>query len=179
MHLDDCYQLGYIIKPHGLKGELKLFIDADIPENYQNLESFFVLKEHQMVPFFIEYLSIKGNTGICALEEILSIEDASILKGLPIYLPLTMLPELPESEFYLHDLQHCQLYDQNNQWVGEVKDLVEAGPQILLTVYDSDNRELLIPYNKELLKSFDKEEKKLCLEIPEGLIDIYIEDHED
>jgi len=179
MHLDDCYQLGYIIKPHGLKGELKLFIDADQPENYQNLESFFVLKEHQMVPFFVEYLSIKGATGICALEEIVSIEDASLLKGLPIYLPLTMLPELSDSEFYLHELEHCQLYDQHNQCIGEVKDLVEAGPQILLTVYDSENRELLIPYNKELLISFNKEEKKLYLEIPDGLIEIYKEDHED
>lgn len=179
MHLDDCYQLGYIIKPHGLKGELKLFIDADAPENYQKLESFFVLKEHQMVPFFIEYISIKGNTAICALEDIISLEDAGVLKGLPIYLPLALLPELPESEFYLHDLKDCELYNHENEFIGQVKDLLEVGPQILLTVHDKEARELLIPYNKELLKSFDKKEKKLQLEIPDGLIDIYKEDHED
>ena len=35
MNIDDCYQLGYIIKPHGLKGELQLLLDVDSPEDYQ------------------------------------------------------------------------------------------------------------------------------------------------
>ena len=57
MHVDDCYQLGYIVKPHGLKGEVQIFIDSDDPQAYQNLELVFVQQGQQLVPFFIESIS--------------------------------------------------------------------------------------------------------------------------
>lgn len=59
MNIDDCYQLGYIIKPHGLKGELQLLLDVDSPEDYQNLESVFVRQGQQLVPFLLS-ISMSG-----------------------------------------------------------------------------------------------------------------------
>ena len=52
MTVDECYLLGYIIKAHGLKGEVQVAIDADSPEAYQDLESVFVQQGQQLVPFF-------------------------------------------------------------------------------------------------------------------------------
>jgi len=39
MTIDDCYQLGYIVKTHGLKGEVQIYLDVDAPSDYRNLES--------------------------------------------------------------------------------------------------------------------------------------------
>ena len=88
-----------------LKGEVQIFIDSDNPQAYQNLESVFVQQGQQLVPFFIESISIRSDKAIVAFEDIRRIEEASPLKGLKLFLPLTVLPELKEDEFYLHELR--------------------------------------------------------------------------
>ena len=54
MHKDECYQLGHIIKTHGLKGMVKIELDVDDPNNYSKLESVFVEKSGNLIPFFIK-----------------------------------------------------------------------------------------------------------------------------
>ena len=43
MTIEECYFLGKITKPHGLKGEVILWMDVDAPEVYENLESLFLM----------------------------------------------------------------------------------------------------------------------------------------
>ena len=81
MQVDDCYQLGYVIKPHGLNGELQFLLDVDSPQEYSALESVFVLQGQQLVPFFIESIAVRGNKAIVALEEVESVDEARALKG--------------------------------------------------------------------------------------------------
>ena len=70
----------------------------------ENLESVFVQQGQQLVPFFIESISLRSEKAIVAFEDIHSIEQAAPLKGLKLFLPLAVLPELKGDEFYLHDL---------------------------------------------------------------------------
>ena len=60
MHKDECYQLGHIIKTHGLKGMVKIELDVDDPNNYSKLESVFVEKSGNLVPFFIKKILMSG-----------------------------------------------------------------------------------------------------------------------
>jgi len=179
MHVDDCYQLGYIVKPHGLKGEVQVLIDSDNPQAYQNLESVFVQQGQQLVPFFIESISLRSEKAIVAFEDIHSIEQAAPLKGLKLFLPLAVLPELKGDEFYLHDLIGFKLIDDSDeQELGEINNVLEMGPQLTLVVVHSSGKELLIPFTEELKVSLDKEQKTLLLKIADGLVDLYLSDNE-
>ena len=180
MHVDDCYQLGYIVKPHGLRGEVQILIDSDDPQAYRNLESVFVQQGQQLVPFFIESISLKSQKAIVAFEDIHSIDDANPLKGLKIYLPLQALPELEEDKFYLHDLIDFQVIDaKDDSALGVVQNVLEMGPQLTLVLEHSSGKELLIPYTEELKVKFNKEEKALTLNVADGLVDLYLADDED
>jgi len=92
VNIDECYQLGYVIKPRGLKGELDVFIDSDSPENYKTLESVFVEIEQKLIPFFIEYIQIRDNRAILKFEDVDDVDKASDLKSCPLHLPLELLP---------------------------------------------------------------------------------------
>ena len=47
MGFDDCYQLGNVVKTHGLRGEVVIFLDVDHPELYQKMEPVSVhINEH-------------------------------------------------------------------------------------------------------------------------------------
>ncbi|WP_422008284.1 ribosome maturation factor RimM [Roseivirga pacifica] len=179
MTVDECYLLGYIIKAHGLKGEVQVAIDADSPEAYQDLESVFVQQGQQLVPFFIESMSLKGNRAIVALEEVLTVEEANALKGAKLYLPLAVLPELPDDEFYLHELAGYSVIDAaTSQTVGKVVNLIESGPQLILVLENEDDQEILLPYQEELLVALNKSATSISLKIPEGLLDIYTSEDE-
>jgi len=174
MQVDDCYQLGYVIKPHGLNGELQILLDVDAPKEYSNLESVFVLQGQQLVPFFIESIAVRGDKAIVAIEEVESIDDAKVLKGAELYLPLAMLPQLTDDQFYYHDLQGFAVEDDQGEAIGKVEAVLEAGAQDLLQVKHESGKELLLPLNDDLLMKVDKEAQKLVMKIPEGLLDVYL-----
>lgn len=175
MTVDDCYQLGYVVKAHGLKGEVQIFLDVDSPEDYKNLESVFVLQGQQLIPFFIESISVSGSRAIVALDEIQRVEEAKALKGCELYLPLESLPVLEGNEFYIHEVIGYDLIDsEQKKKLGQITHIMESGPQLLFSVSTAEGSEMLIPYDKSLLKQLDREEKSITLFIPEGLLDIYM-----
>lgn len=175
MTLDDCYQLGYIIKPHGLKGELQVLLDVDSPEAYQNLESVFVRQGQQLVPFFIEYINVRADKAILALDEVQSFEQAQTFKGSELYLPLSALPKLDNKEFYLYEIEGFTVLNQNGVEIGSIKNAVESGPQLILVVENQEGIEILLPYIQSLQIKLDRDKKELHLQIAEGLIEVYTE----
>ncbi len=175
MTIDDCYQLGYVVKTHGLKGEVQIYLDVDSPNEYKNLESVFVRKGQQLVPFFIESISMNGVKAIVAFEDVLDLKGAQELKGHELYLPLNALPELDGDEFYLHEILGFQLEDSSTSTVvGRIENVIESGPQLLLSVLTKDENEVLIPYDRSLLKELDRGNQRLKLRVPEGLLDVYL-----
>jgi small subunit ribosomal protein S16 len=105
MNIDACYQLGYIVRTHGVKGQVVAFFDVDYPEDYEELESVFLQISGKLVPFFIESLDLQPDGRILLkLEDVDSIVEAEKLKSVPLYLPLNTLPELGEDQFYFHDV---------------------------------------------------------------------------
>ena len=177
MDIDSCYQLGYVIKPHGLKGDVSIFIDADDPQAYRNLESVFIQQDNQLVPFFISKIKISGQKAILNLEDSNNIETAQILKGSALFLPLTALPELNEHQFYFHEIIGFVVHDESVGKIGPVTTVYDAGPQDLLAI-EHKGKEVLVPINDETIKKVDKNKKQIFVNIPDGLLDIYLSDQD-
>jgi 16S rRNA processing protein RimM len=177
MRKDDCYQLGAVIKTHGLHGEVSILLDVDFPEDYQNLESVFLLQSGKLVPFFIDTIQINKGKAIVKFEDINSIEDASILVKAELYLPITSLPTLPEGKYYFHDLTGCEVLE-DDKLIGIAKEVIDLNSNQLLSV-DSDGKEVLIPMMDEILLSVDTASKKIIVKLPEGLLDLYLEEDTD
>jgi 16S rRNA processing protein RimM len=169
---DDCYQLGEVIKTHGLNGEVSIHLDVDFPENYQKLESVFLNREGKLVPFFISIIQVKGEKAIVKFEDVDSVDEAKPLVKSDIYLPLKFLPELPKGEYYFHDLIQCEVFE-NGKLIGIVSDVYE-GANRLMSVKDGETG-ILIPLIDEILKNVDIENKKIEVTLPDGLLDLYNE----
>lgn len=174
MHVDDCYQLGYIIKPHGLKGQVGIFLDVDLPENYKSLESVYVEVNNKLIPYFIDKIVIKKDKAVIKLEEVDDISQAESLKGKPLYLPLSTLPPLKGNKFYYHEVIHFNVVDKINGDLGMVTSIYSFPNQDLLAV-DYREKEILIPINDHIIYNIDRVEKIIEVDLPEGLLDIYID----
>ena len=94
MKKDDCYYLGTFTKLHGYQGGIYMKFDADDPYEYIGLEAFLVEMAQGLVPMAIEKIDIKNNgTALLKIEDIGTQEEAEILRGKGIYLPLNTLPK--------------------------------------------------------------------------------------
>jgi 16S rRNA processing protein RimM len=172
MKVDDCYQLGYVIKPHGLKGELMIYLDVDFPEEYEDLESLMLLQKHQLVPFFVEHIALQpGSKAIVKLEEISTREAAESLMATEIYLPLTALPDLEDDQFYFHEVVGY-LMMEGDKLIGTITEVIDSGPQLLFEVSVEDF-EILVPIVDEIVLAIDNDAKRVEVLLPDGLIDIY------
>jgi 16S rRNA processing protein RimM len=171
MRVDDCYSVGKLIKTHGLKGELVLKFDVDFPEEYENMESMLVMQNDVLVPFFISGLRMQSDRAIVALEDIKTIESAKPLAGCDVYLPLSNLPKLPEGGYYFHELIGCEVFHDQEK-IGVIMQLFQPSSQYLAQVVEGD-REILIPVTDEIFVQVDTGSRRIDVNLPDGLLDIY------
>lgn len=171
---DRYFQLGYVVGTHGLNGELKVKLDSDDPEYYQELESIFVNQSQKLIPFFIEWFQIQPDgKALLKLEEVDNIDDAALLKGSELWLPDELLPELDEGQFFLHQVIGYNAIQQENQNIGIIKDFYTDGPQDLF-VLEFQNKEILIPFADNFIENVDHNQKTIKFNLPEGLLDVYL-----
>jgi 16S rRNA processing protein RimM len=173
MKIEDCFQLGYIVKPHGIHGALTIYLDTDNPDYYKELESVYVEYQQKLVPFFIDHIKIKDNQATVEFQDIDGIEKASQYKGCTLYLPLDFLPPLGSGQFYYHDIIGFIAKERNLGKLGEVKTIYEANGNDLFSVLYK-GKEVLIPIRDEFVIELNKEAREILLELPDGLIDIYL-----
>lgn len=174
MRKKDCFYLGKIAKKFSFKGEVLAYLDTDEPELYENLESVFVEQNKHLIPFFIEHCSLHKNDFLRILfEDITTEEQADALVGCELYLPLSMLPKLSGNKFYFHEVIGFAIEDQRLGYVGEIQAINDTTAQPLFEVLKGDT-EILIPMIDHFLVKVDRENKKIIMDLPEGLVEMYL-----
>ena len=174
MQKEDCFYLGKIVKKYSFKGELLVKLDTDDPSIYTKMESVFIDKNKNLIPFFIERSSLHKSTLLrVKFEDIDSEEDADKLLKSELYLPLEFLPQLTGNKFYYHEIFGFEAEDLSFGLIGIIKGVNDNTNQAILEI-DRNGSEILIPLIDDFIKSVDRAQKKIILEVPEGLIDIYL-----
>jgi 16S rRNA processing protein RimM len=174
MRKEDCFYLGKIAKKFSFKGEVLAYLDTDEPELYQNLESVFVECNKHLVPFFIESSSLHKNDFLrIRFEDVNTEEEADALIGNDLYLPSKMLPKLTGNKFYFHEVIGFEVEDKRLGIVGIIQSINDSTAQPLFEVLNGDV-EILIPMIDHFLVKIDRENKKVIMDLPEGLIEMYL-----
>jgi 16S rRNA processing protein RimM len=174
MRKEDCFYLGKIAKKFSFKGEVLAYLDTDEPELYENMESVFVELNNNLIPFFIESSSLHKNDFLrIRFEDIKTEAEAEDLLGAPIYLPLKMLPKLTGNKFYFHEVIGFEIEDKRLGNVGKIVSINDSAAQPLFEVINN-GVEMLIPMIDQFLVEIDRKNKKVRMDLPEGLIEMYL-----
>lgn len=173
MKKEDCFELGAIIKPHGLQGDIQAFLDTDNVDLYIDLDSILIEQNGRLVPFFIEELRPQaGNKVLIKFEEINTVEQAERLRKAKLYLPDQLIPPLAEDEFFYHEIIGFTVVDELHGVLGQIETIYNL-PQNDLLVVTYKNNEVLIPLKAKLISNLDKDNQQLLMRLPEGLLDVY------
>lgn len=174
MKKDECFYLGKIVRKYSFKGELLAKLDTDEPEVYVNMESVLIDFGPSLVPHFIESSQLHKSTLLrMKLEDIDTEEDAEDLIGAGLYLPLDLLPDLEGDKFYFHEIIGFTAVDKNFGEIGEITSVNDTTAQAIFEI-DREGNQVLIPMIDDFIKKVDRDKKEIHLEVPDGLIELYV-----
>jgi 16S rRNA processing protein RimM len=165
----DCYSIGYISKTHGLKGEVTAVFAE--PIELDSLESVFIELKGNLVPYFIQFFSDRGDKAFIKFEDVNTAEQAASLKGSALYLSKSVRPSLKRGEFYNDEVVGFTVEDETEGRLGLLKQVVQSGLSRLLEI-DYNGKDVLIPINGPFIKSVNKSKKLIKVSLPEGFLSI-------
>lgn len=159
-------EIGKIINTHGLRGHVKVEPWCDGIETFEYLNRVFV----NNIEYEIKSVKIQKNLFLLKLEKLDSIEDAEKLKNKIIYANEDEMPPLPEGTYYIKDIIGLSVYEGENL-IGKIVDWIETGANNVYIIKRPKGKDVLIPAIDSVIKEIDIENKKMSVNLLEGLME--------
>jgi 16S rRNA processing protein RimM len=141
------FSVGRITRPHGVRGEVKVFEDPGSTG---------------------AGVRGSGHNALLSLVGIGSREDAQRLANLELFVQADQLPPLPEGGHYTGELLGLRVEDVNGRMLGRLVQIFDNGAHDIYVVQQG-LREILIPVHGKVLREVDVPGGRLVLDPPPGL----------
>lgn len=156
--MQDTLRIGLIVKPQGIKGEVKIQPLTEDVNRFKKLKQVLIDgKVHQ-----VEHVTIGGGVVFLALSGVYDRDVAESYRGKFVCVERKDAIKLPKDNYFIADIIGCALVTDQDQKVGEVVDVTSAHTDIF-TVKCVDGRILRFPFLKDLLVKVDIENKQVVV----------------
>lgn len=163
--------VGKILKPRGLKGFVKVEVITSFPEHLKQLKEMFIKAGTDWVPYSVQAVQLEEKFAYLKFAEISSADEAEKLRNQFLYIPQDQLTLLQEHEFYIHDLIGLQVFDEQNNLLGQIVDVESYASNDVYVLENSQGRQHLIPAIKDIVKQVDVSAKRMVIHLLDGLLD--------
>jgi|SRR5690606_10545562 len=174
----ELVELGEIIGARGTRGELRVAVLGDGPENLLRVRSLVLIgpdgeeagtgRDEREVESAAAGRPGEVRLRLCGIEDR---EAAQALTGMRLAARPDQLAPLAEGEHYWFQLVGCAVEATDGRRLGRVRALWATGAHDVLVVEDETGREVLLPAAADLLREVDVERGRIVLEVPEGLLE--------
>lgn len=168
----DLLEVGKIINTHGLKGDVKVTSWTDFPEVFEDLTTVYIKQKNGYKPLTVGNIKYQKNNLIVKFAELSDINEAERFKNQVLYAERDALGELEEGTYYIADLIGVEVFDENDNLLGKIKDVAQTGANDIYIIERPQKRDLLIPVLPQVVLSMDIEAKKTVVHLLEGLEDL-------
>ncbi|MEH1897444.1 MAG: ribosome maturation factor RimM [Nostoc sp.] len=189
-NLDNWLEIGKIVAPQGLSGELRVYPVSDFPERFEVPGKRWLLRSGDTEPQPIElltgrYISNK-NLYVIRLAGVETCDRAEALRGCKLMVPASDRPQLDEDEYHVLDLIGLEVFMQaSGELVGTVVDIIPAGNDLLEVKFhpsfatdkgqmtnDKKQKTVLIPFVEAIVPVVDLKSNRIEITPPPGLLEI-------
>ena len=169
----EYFKIGKVVAVHGLKGELLLKHELGKKTSLKGLQAVFTEeRKGSFLPWFIEVTKIKSEGEIFLKLEGVDTREAALKQiQKEIWLPETDFKKFAAKTAPASLLGYTVI--NNHEPLGKILELIEQ-PHQLLCRLEIKSKEVLIPLHEETLKKVNHNKKEVLVELPEGLLEIYL-----
>jgi 16S rRNA processing protein RimM len=160
--------IGRVLRPHGVRGEVRVEIHTDLPERFTWLKTVYVGK-NQPRPVGVEGVRYHKNWALLKLVGYDDREAAGSLRSEWLQVPEAESIPLEEGEYFLFQLVGLQVFTDEELFVGEIGQVLETGANNVF-VLNGPFGEILIPDIDEVVLDIDFDAKRMLIRPMEGLL---------
>ncbi len=183
---DETLLVGLVLRPHGLRGAVKIEVVSDVPERFAPGAELWLAgggsgTRRQRVRV-AGFRAVRGGA-VLQLEGYGDRDRAEAIRGRRLEIEVSAVPVAPAGVYYHHQLIGCRCVDERHGDLGEVVDVVEDGGGALLQVVSNPTPQgaksppapgrgvLLVPFVESFLAAVDVERRRIDLRLPPGLVE--------
>ena len=159
-------EIGKIVNTHGVRGDVKINPFMDDTEAFREFKYLYI-NDKKVAVKGVKF--VKRNP-IVSLEGTDTVEKAELLRNTPVYIDEEMLPELTDNEFYIKDILNLNVETTDGEFLGKITDVFKTGSNDVYEILKDDGKKFLIPAISQVVKEINVKEKKVVIELLEGLI---------
>ena len=175
---DEWLIVGLITSPQGVNGKIKVKSLSDFQERFTKPGKRWLQKGNE-TPKEFELTSGFKKPGkesfIITFKEIKNRDQVENLKGYKILVKIDSIPKLNKEEFHLTQLVNLQVKIlENNKLhiIGKVINLENEKNNLLVIQLLKNNKEVLVPFVKEIVPVIDIKNKFIIVSPPAGLLEL-------
>ncbi len=156
--MEQFLKIGVIVKPQGVKGEVKVQPLTDDITRFNKLKEVIIDGK----TYKVEKATVGGGTVFISLSGITDRNVAELFRGKFLLVDRENAIPLEEGRYFIADIVGCEVVTEKGNPVGRVIDVFSARTDIF-TLRTSDNRTLRFPFLKDLIVSVDIENQLITL----------------
>ena len=163
--------LGKIFKINVHNGTITLKVTTTLVDDIPEMESIFVEIDGRLVPFFVAESNYHGNDLLnLKLVDYDTADKINEFKGCRVF--LTSDDTLEYGGDIYEDIIGFNVFDENENRIGIVNNIIRNPKQWLLSILSEKKREILLPVHEDLVLRIDGAKRIIIIKIPEGLLEI-------
>lgn len=159
-------QIGEIVAPRGVHGEVKVNIATDDPERFYALDTVYL--GDTLTPFEVERARLFKGQALLELKGVDSRNQAERLRNTPVYVSIEEALPLSKDQYYYHQIEGLPTFTTEGERLGYVAEILRTGSNDVYVIRGG-KKEILLPVIRGVIQEIDIEEGKIIVELPDGL----------
>ncbi len=161
--------IGRVVKPHGVRGEVRVEVHTDLPERFGWLETVYLGRE-DLEPITIEGVRYHKSWVLLKLAGIDDRFAAEELRGQWLQIPREQALPLEEGQYYLYQVIDIEVYLEDGKHLGNVIEVMETKANNVFVVAGQYG-EVLLPDIDDVILEIDFEKQRMTVRLLPGLLD--------
>ncbi len=160
--------IGRVLRPHGVRGELRVELLTEHPEHLSTLKTLYVgasFDPHQLLG-----VRMHGDLALVLLKGYGNRNDADTLRGELLYVAMEDAVPLADDEVYEYQLNGLEVVTEDGERLGEVAETFSAPDANDVVVVHGPLGEVLIPVIEDVILDLDLEAGRVVVHLLPGLI---------
>lgn len=157
--------IGKLQRTHGVKGEIVMEVMTDFPEKILAGNIVFIGSKQQ--PYEIASIRPAADKMLISIKGFNDCDQVSIFRNQVVSIKTEDANQLPEGEFYHHEIIGMTVVEEDGNLVGTIGEILVTGANDVYIISKENGEELLLPAIRDAVRSIDRGSRKMVVRLPE------------
>ena len=153
--MEQMLKIGLIVKPQGIKGELKCKPLTDITDIFSDIQTVIINGKE----YYVESFVYRFGFAYLTLCEIKDRNTAELFRNKDVFADKSYF----QGNILISDIEGCSIFDDTSKFIGEVVSVEQYGSTDILNIKEKSGAMFSIPLVDEIVKKIEIQSKTIIV----------------